>query len=198
MRSTSIFLTAAMLALAQAALAAEHRGGHGHGPASHDKAGHHKAAGHYKTAGHIVVERVWARASLTVNGAAYVTLRNTGKTVDRLIGVSTPVAARAELHTHVMDRGIVRMRPLKAIEVHPGAPAVMRPGGHHIMLMGLKRKLKRGEGFPLTLKFAKAGEVSVSVSIEGFGAGGPSKSHHPNSHNPKSHKHGHTPKKHTH
>jgi len=138
-----------------------------------------------KPAGTIVVEQAWARASLTTNGAAYVALRNMGKSTDRLIGILTPVARRAELHTHTMDKGIMRMRPLKAIEVHPGAPAVMRPGGDHIMLMGLTRKLKRGETFPITLRFAHAGEVTVMVTVAGPGASGPGSAGHKGHGTPK-------------
>lgn len=124
-------------------------------------------------AGTIVVERAWARASLTANGAAYVSIQNTGKSTDHLVGIRTTFAKRAELHTHLMDKGIMRMRPLKAIELSPGAPAVMRPGGNHIMLMGLRRKLKEGEWFPITLRFAKAGEITVMVTVFGPGASGP-------------------------
>jgi hypothetical protein len=141
----------------------------------HGKAGDHSMTKMPAKAAGMVVEQAWARASITSNGAAYVSIRNTGKTTDQLIGVLTPVAKRAELHTHLMDKGIMRMRPLKAIEVSPGAPAVMRPGGDHIMLMGLTHKLKRGERFPITLRFAKAGEVTVMATVAGPGARGPAK-----------------------
>ena len=123
-------------------------------------------------AGKLVVERAWARASVARNGAAYVTIRNDGKAMDKLVAVSTPVAAKAELHTHLMDKGIMRMRPIEAVEVHPGAPAVMQPGGNHIMLMGLKHKLRKGETFPLTLRFARSGQVTVTVQVMSVGARG--------------------------
>jgi hypothetical protein len=152
-------------------------------PLHAEQHGHGKAGGHAMTkmpgkAAGIVVEQAWARASITAIGAAYVSIRNTGKTTDQLIDVRTPVAKRAELHTHLMDNGIMRMRPLKAIELNPGAPAVMRPGGDHIMLMGLTHRLKRGERFPITLRFAKAGEVTVMVSVAGPGARGPAEGAH--------------------
>lgn len=164
-------LTLALL-IAPGAFATESHG------AGHGKAGGHAMPMKSAKTGAIVVERAWARASLTANGAAYVAFRNMGKTTDRLIGVRTPVAQRAELHTHTMDKGIMRMRPLNAIEVHPGAPAVMRPGGDHIMLMGLTRKLKRGETFPITLRFAHAGEVTVMATVAGPGASGPNSAGH--------------------
>jgi copper(I)-binding protein len=124
-------------------------------------------------AGSIVAEQAWARASLTNTGAAYLTIRNGGRAPDRLIGVRTPVAGRAGLHTTRMDKGVMRMRPLKAIEIAPGGSAALRPGGDHIMLMGLTRRLKRGAHFPLTLRFAGAGEITVMVTVLGPGARGP-------------------------
>lgn len=188
---TLVSVLALSLLTAPAALAAEPDGA-GHGQARGEAGGHampHAEMTKPAKTGTIVVEQAWARASLTTNGAAYVAFRNMGKSTDRLIGIRSPVARRAELHTHTMDKGIMRMRPLKAIEVHPGAPAVMRPGGDHIMLMGLTRKLKRGETFPITLRFAHAGEVTVMVTVAGPGASGPATAGHKG--------HG-TPKKSTH
>lgn len=167
MRKTTASLMAAVAATLIAA-APVHAEQHGH-----EKSGGHAMTGRPGKAAGIVVEQAWARASVTSNGAAYVSVRNTGKATDQLIGIRTPVAKRAELHTHLMDNGIMRMRPLKAIEVNPGAPAVMRPGGDHIMLMGLTHKLKRGQRFPMTLRFAKAGEITVMVRVMGPGASGP-------------------------
>ncbi len=124
------------------------------------------------TIGKLVVETVWARASVVRNGAAYVTIRNDGKTFHKLVGVSTPIAKSAGLHTVTMRDGVMRMHALKAIEIHPGEPAVMQPGGNHIMLMGLKQKLLKGQRFPLTLHFEKAGRLTVTVQVMGPGARG--------------------------
>lgn len=184
---TLVSMLALSLLTAPAAIAA---GSHGTGhDKAHGKSGSHAMPMKSAKTGAIVVEKAWARASLTANGAAYVAFRNTGKSTDRLIGVRSPVAQRAELHTHTMDKGIMRMRPLKAIEVHPGAPAVMRPGGDHIMLMGLTRKLKRGETFPITLRFAHAGEVTVMVTVAGPGASGPAAGGHNGHGKDKKHTH---------
>ncbi|MDH3236846.1 MAG: copper chaperone PCu(A)C [Alphaproteobacteria bacterium] len=175
-------LVLSLMAAPAAIAAGSHSADHGK---SHGKDGGHTMPMKSVKVGTIVVEQAWARASLTANGAAYVAFRNIGKSTDRLIGVRTPVANRAELHTHTMDKGIMRMRPLKAIEVHPGAPAVMRPGGDHIMLMGLTRKLKRGETFPITLRFAQAGEVTVMAKVAGPGARGPGSTGHEGHSTPK-------------
>ncbi len=117
--------------------------------------------------GDLAIHKPWARASIgqAQAGAAYVTVMNKGSLPDRLIAVEGEVANRVELHNHMMDGGVMKMRPVKAIEVAPGEPAVLKPGGLHIMLMGLKAPLVKGESFPLTLVFERAGRVEIEVSI---------------------------------
>jgi hypothetical protein len=98
-------------------------------------------------------------------------ISTSGNEADQLIGATSPVAATVELHTHVMEGDVMRMRPVKAIEVNAGEPAVLKPGGLHVMLIGLRAPLKQGASFPLTLTFAKSGTVTVNVDVEGPGAG---------------------------
>jgi len=107
------------------------------------------------------------------NGGVYLTVENRGDQVDRLIGVSTPVA-HAELHRMSMDGGVMRMRAVDSVEVNPGARVMLQPGGYHVMLMDLKRPLQAGESFPLTLAFEKAGSIEVNVVVESIvGAAAP-------------------------
>lgn len=122
--------------------------------------------------GDLKIVHPWARATagLARNGAAYVTLSSQGEAIERLLGVTTPVARKARLHGHIVEAGIVKMRPLEAIEVAPGAPVVLEPGGFHIMLMGLEAPLEAGTTFPLTLRFEKAGAIEVEVRVERAGA----------------------------
>ncbi len=119
--------------------------------------------------GDIMIHESWARASLgsAPNSAAYMTLMTHGDAADKLIGVATPVAEKAELHNHIMEGDIAKMRPVEAIDVNPDEPVTLEPGGFHVMLIGLKEKLKEGEALPLTLTFEKAGEVTVDVPILG-------------------------------
>ncbi|MFO1420326.1 MAG: copper chaperone PCu(A)C [Candidatus Competibacteraceae bacterium] len=129
----------------------------------------------------IKAEEPWARESppTVTNGAAYMTLVNTGKEADRLVGASGEVSATVELHTHLMEDGVMKMRPIKAIEVNPGEPAVLKPGGLHIMLIGLKKPLVADQTFPLRLRFEKAGEIPVEVKVRKMGPGeGVEQSHH--------------------
>ena len=124
------------------------------------------------------VEQAWARATAgrSTTGAAYLTIESA--TPDELIGASTPVAGRAEIHSHSEENGVMRMRQVDAVPVRPGAPAVLKPGGNHIMLMDLKHPLKVGDSFPLTLRFAKAGDREVTIHVEKPGAAGPTAGHH--------------------
>jgi copper(I)-binding protein len=123
--------------------------------------------------GDIAIDQPWARASLgnAPNSAAYMILQNTGAVPDRLIGGSTPVATQVQLHTHLMEGGVARMRPVDAIEVAPGQPTVLEPGGAHVMLQGLTEKLEEGTTVPLTLVFEHAGKVTLEVPVEGLAAG---------------------------
>ena len=117
--------------------------------------------------GDIHVDRPWARASIGAAkaGAAYMTLANHGSQADRLLAVETDAARRSELHTHLMEDGVMKMRQVEAIEVAPGTPTVLAPGGLHIMLMGLAAPLEQGKSFPLRLIFERAGALEVTVEI---------------------------------
>jgi copper(I)-binding protein len=119
-------------------------------------------------AGDIAVDDPFARASAGPArvGAAFMTLKNSGAAADALVAAESPVAARAELHTHIKDGDVMRMRQVLSIDVPAGGTVSMQPGGLHIMLIDLKEPLKQGETFPLTLTFAKAGTVTVQVPVK--------------------------------
>jgi copper(I)-binding protein len=122
------------------------------------------------TVGEIAIHDACARASLGAmkTSAAYMTLEVIGDQGDRLIAAASPVAEAATLHAHLMDGGVARMRPLAAIEVAPGAPTVLAPGGLHIMLTGLHQRLVEGETLPLSLTFERAGTLEIEVPIRGM------------------------------
>jgi copper(I)-binding protein len=115
---------------------------------------------------------VWARATPqgAKTGAAYMTLVNPGPADDRLVGVTTPVAGEAQIHSISLENGVMMMRPVPSIEVKAGSTSVLKPAGYHVMLMDLKQPLVEGQSFPLTLIFSKAGNVQVTAKIGGIGA----------------------------
>lgn len=119
----------------------------------------------------IQVENAWARESppTVTNGAAYMTLFNSGNEIDRLIAASGNVAETIELHTHLMEDGVMKMRQIDAIEVSPEEHTVLEQGGLHIMLMGLQAPLQAGQRFPLTLEFEKAGTINIAVKVVKMG-----------------------------
>jgi copper(I)-binding protein len=119
----------------------------------------------------IEITHVWARASAGAsgNGAAYVTLHNTGTTADQLVAVSTDAAGKAEVHLSKMENGISSMAPVPSLEVAAGATVEMKPGSYHIMLLGLKAPLVAGQTIPLTLTFAHGGTVPTTAKIEPAG-----------------------------
>lgn len=129
----------------------------------------------------LAVDQPWARATpgRAPTGAAYLTLVNRGKDDDRLLGAASPVAAKAELHGHQAATGhaghVMEMRPVAEVQVKAGQTVVFKPDSLHVMLVGLKAPLKEGERFPLTLRFAKAGEIQVEVPVGRAGAMAPPK-----------------------
>ena len=118
-----------------------------------------------------VVESAWARASagMARAGAGFLTIRNDGA-ADRLVGASAGVSRKVEIHTHVMDGAVMRMRRVDAVPVAASATTALRPGGDHLMFIGLHAPLKEGGRFPVTLIFEKAGAVTVSMEVRGVAA----------------------------
>ena len=126
------------------------------------------------TAGGLTIEQPWARATPAKAkiGVVYLTIRNGGGQDDRLTAATTPASNKAELHTHVMEGNVMKMRPVKGIDVKGGGTIALAPGGYHLMLMGLEKPLREGGRFPLTLSFEKAGSVTVEVEVKAMGAMG--------------------------
>lgn len=126
------------------------------------------AAAHDYQVGAIRIDHPWARPTVTGQpaGGGFVVLHNGANTTDRLLAVQTPAAERVELHHMQMDGDVMRMRQVDAIDLPAGATVRLEPGGLHLMLVGLKAPLKGGSRVPLTLRFEKAGELTVELAIE--------------------------------
>jgi len=121
----------------------------------------------------VMVMNGFARASATPqakSAVAYITLENRGGEADRLLSVATDRAAMAHLHDTKSVEGVVSMEPVEALDVPPGQTVAMKPGGLHIMLMGLKAPLQKGSKLTLELSFEKAGKITVEVPVEGVAA----------------------------
>ena len=123
--------------------------------------------------GDLTIAQVWSRATPPAAkvGAGYLSIKNTGSSPDRLIGIKSSVAGKVEVHSMKMDNGIMRMRPVEGgLELPPGKTIELKPGGLHLMFMKLKAGFKKGHPFKATLVFEKAGEIEVDFSVAAIGA----------------------------
>jgi copper(I)-binding protein len=124
----------------------------------------------------IRVENAWSRVAMQGGtGVVYLTITDSG-TPDRLMSVAAPVATKAELHESFTEHGVAKMRAVVTLPVVPGTPVTLAPGGHHIMLMGLKQQLKEGDNFPVTLSFERSGQITATVAVRRM-SGGASEGH---------------------
>lgn len=133
----------------------------------------------------IRIADAWARVTLgkIANSAAYFSINNSGKSDDRLIDARGEVSDKVELHTHIRDGDIMRMRRLDTgVAVPAGKSVTFAPGGHHVMLIGIKSPLKEGNTFALTLVFENAGTVVVDVPVKRSAPSGHSDHKHQHDH----------------
>jgi len=119
----------------------------------------------------VSVEKPWTRATPpgAKVGAGFMTLKSAG-VADRVVGASSPVAGRVEMHVTIREGDVMKMREVKAFDLPAGGMFELKPGGAHLMLMDLRRTLKQGEKVPLTLKLEKGGEVKLELTVEELGA----------------------------
>lgn len=121
------------------------------------------------------IEKPWARA--TAPGArvagGYMVIRNAGAAGDRLVSATSPASAKVELHVHVNDNGVMKMREVPGYEVPARGAFELKPGGAHLMFVDIKRPFKEGEMVPVRLKFEKAGELSAEFHVGRLGGSTP-------------------------
>jgi len=125
------------------------------------------------TIGSLKISNPWARATPkgASVGGAYMTITNTGNLSDRLTGGSSDVSGRFEIHEMSMENGVMKMRPLESgLEIKSGQTLEFKPGGYHVMFVGLKRSLEEGQHVKATLKFERAGNIAVDFIVESIGA----------------------------
>ncbi len=140
-----------------------------------------------RDAGLISVTGVWARKSQTAaggmttpgsggvmtpgaggstdRGAAYMVIKNSGSAADALIGASSDVAATVEIHETKMVDGNASMLPVARIEVPAGGSVELKPGGYHVMFIGLKQPLTVGAKITINLQFEKGGTIPVEAEV---------------------------------
>jgi hypothetical protein len=116
--------------------------------------------------GGLRVEDAWVRQPVGERpAAAYMTIVNDGAQADALLGAATEVAESAELHETVMEGTVMKMRPVSRLEIPAGERVALEPGGLHIMLKGITQELKPGDTITLTLRFQRAGQITVQAEV---------------------------------
>jgi hypothetical protein len=120
----------------------------------------------------VSVAQPWSRATPpgAKIGVGFMRLKNAGSAAARVIGASSPVAGRVEMHVTTRDGDVMKMRQVQSFEIPAGGSFELKPGGAHLMLMGLARPLNKGERVPLTLKIQRGGELQVELTVEEMGA----------------------------
>lgn len=132
-------------------------------------------------AGDLMIATPWTRAtppSAKVAGG-YLTITNTGKNSDKLLGGSFAGGSRIEVHEMSVADGVMKMRPLNdGLEIKPGATVKLEPGGYHLMLMDLKKPFIKGDKVKAQLQFEKAGKVDIELDVNAVGAAAPARGGH--------------------
>jgi len=115
----------------------------------------------------IEIDNAWTRATPpgAKTAAGYMTIRNQSSLPDRLIGAASPLAARVEMHVHLHDGDVMRMRQVKGYDIPANGSLELKSGGAHLMFVDVKRPFKEGEKIPVTLRFERAGEMKVEFRV---------------------------------
>lgn len=132
-------------------------------------------------AAQLVVHEAWVRSTVPGQKVAGAFMRLESPSAVALVGGNSPASRAVEIHETVMDGTIARMRPVARIEVGPGKPAVLRPGGLHVMLMDIAKPLAKGDRVPLRLEYEAGGQrrtLEVSAEVRDVMATGGHRGHH--------------------
>lgn len=125
------------------------------------------------TVGDLTVSKAWTRATppKAKAGGGFVEIVNAGSEADRLVSAGSGVAAKVELHDMSVTDGIMKMREMEnGIDIPAGATVSLKPGGLHIMFMGLTEGFEEGGTVPVVLTFEKAGDVEIALPVAKMGA----------------------------
>ena len=128
----------------------------------------------------IHASQAWSRftAPSVPTGVVFMQLHNSGPNADALVSASSPVAKKVEIHNHINDKGVMRMRQVAKVDVPAGQSVSLQPGGYHVMLIGLKKPLKLNDTFPVTLKYQSGKTQKITATVNnGAGEAAPHMNH---------------------
>jgi copper(I)-binding protein len=102
----------------------------------------------------------------TPTTGAFMTIKNNSNTDRKLLKAESPAAKTVELHKHINDNGVMKMRQVMEIDVKSQGQAELKPGSYHVMLIDLRQTLKEGETIPLTLTFDDGSTKKIDAPIK--------------------------------
>lgn len=120
-------------------------------------------------AGNIIVSRAYARESEGEEAAVYFTIADFGA-ADRLVAASSDAADDVQIHENRVERATASMQPLDGLDIPAGGNVQLKPGGLHIMLLGLRGALEPGDTVNITLEFQVAGMLALEVPVRALAA----------------------------
>jgi copper(I)-binding protein len=139
------------------------------------------ALAHGYKLGTLEIKHPWAKATVAGQPVAggYMSVINTGSEPDRLVGVTSDVSGNIQIHEMKVENGVMKMGELPdGLEIAPGATVELKPGGLHVMFMGIKAPFKEGESVKAVLTFEKAGTVEVEFKVDAAKPGDATHKHH--------------------
>ena len=127
----------------------------------------------------VSVEQPWSRATPPGShiGVGFMQLRNAGAAPERVVGASSPLAGKVEMHVTTREGDVMKMRKVASFEIPAGGTFELKPGGAHLMLMGLRQPLKEGDRVPLTLTLERGEKLQMELTVAPLGARRPGHGH---------------------
>lgn len=116
----------------------------------------------------VLVENGYIRATIpgTTVSSAYMDIINNTSEKLVLIGASAQVSDRVEIHQHVMEDGMMKMRQRDSLEVVAGEKVILQPASYHLMIFNLKSPLSPNDNLSLTLHFKDADDVEITLPVK--------------------------------
>ncbi|MFZ5512232.1 MAG: copper chaperone PCu(A)C [Pseudomonadota bacterium] len=114
----------------------------------------------------VTVQDPWVRGTVPAQKTTGAFMTLTSDSDAAVIGVSSPLAEVTEIHAMHMEGGVMKMRALERLELPAGKAVELKPGGYHIMLLGLRRQPKKGEAVPITLRIEGKDKSVKSVEVK--------------------------------
>ena len=134
----------------------------------------------------VSIKDPWVRATVSQQKATGAFMQITSTQDARLVEARSPVAGVVEVHEMTMEKDVMKMRAVPALDLPAGKAVELKPGGYHVMLMDLRQQMKAGDTVPLTLvvegKDKKRSSVEVKATVKPLAAATPAKTDHQHTH----------------